>query len=254
MTRLTDNKALVMGASSPVGIGAAIAHSLADAGADVAIAARREEALAEVAADLGVRHHACDITDPASVATFFGWVKDTLGGLDTAVFSTGLNHFTPIADFDAVKAMPCLQTQFIGGLVFIREAAKLMKDGGSIILLSSLTASRPAFGTSVYAGSKAALEQIARIAALEFADRGIRVNAIRPGMTRTEMTEDMFRNPNLEAAVLREIPLGRMGDANDVAAAALWLADPGCFMTGETLSVTGGAELKRIPTFDEIMG
>lgn len=129
-----------------------------------------------------------------------------------------------------------------------------MVDGGAIILLSSLTATRPAFGTAVYAGTKAALDQATRVAALELAGRRIRVNGIAPGMTRTDMTEMMFDNPNLEQAVLREIPLGRMGTGEDIAAAAEWLANPECFMTGEILSVNGGAELRRVPTFDEIMG
>ncbi len=254
MTRLADHKALVMGASSPVGIGAAIAEALIEAGADVLISARREAPLAEVAEQLNCGHHTCDVTDDDSIAALFASIDDTWGRLDTAVFATGLNHFTPIRDFDREKARPCLETQFLGGLAFIRESAARMPDGGSIIMLSSLTASRPAFGTSVYAGSKAGLEQITRIAALEYADQGIRVNGIAPGMTRTEMTEGMFGNPNLENAVLREIPLGRMGTSEDIARAAVFLADPDCFMTGETLSITGGAELRRVPTLDEIMG
>jgi len=254
MTRLAKNHCLVMGASSPVGIGAAVARSLADEGAKVSISARREAALAEVARDLDVLHRPCDITDPASVDTFFTWLDDHLAPLHTAVYATGLNHFTPIDRFDADKAMPCIQTQLVGGLVFIREVARRMEQGGSIILLSSLTASRPAFGTAVYAGTKAAMDQVTRIAALEYANRGIRVNGVAPGMTRTEMTETMFDNPNFERAVLKEIPLGRMGEAGDVASAVRWLADPDCFMTGEVLSVTGGAELRRVPTLEEITG
>lgn len=254
MKSLAESKALVMGASSSVGIGAAIAAALKAEGAEVVISARREEALAAVAADLGVHHHVCDITSAESVAALFAWIDERFGRLDTAVFSTGLNHFTPIRDFDPEAAMPCIQTQFLGGLTFIRESAARMPKGGSIIMLSSLTASRPAFGTSVYAGSKAGLEQITRIAALEYADQGVRVNAVAPGMTRTEMTDGMFGNPNLERAVLEEIPLGRMGTSEDIAHAAVYLADPRCFMTGETLSITGGAELRRIPTLKEIMG
>ena len=254
MKSLAESKALVMGASSSVGIGAAIAEALKAEGAEVVISARREASLAAVAADLDVHHHPCDITSEQSVAALFAWIDDRFGRLDTAVFSTGLNHFTPIRDFDPAAAMPCLETQFLGGLTFIRESAARMPSGGSIIMLSSLTASRPAFGTAVYAGSKAGLEQITRIAALEYADQGVRVNALAPGMTRTEMTDGMFGNPNLERAVLEEIPLGRMGTSEDIAHAAVYLADPRCFMTGETLSITGGAELRRIPTLKEIMG
>ena len=254
MTSLADNKALVMGASSPVGIGAAIARALKGAGAEVVISARREDSLAAVADELGVAHHPCDITDAASVDRLFGNLRERFGQLDTAVFSTGLNHFTPVKAFDPATAMPCLQTNFIGGLTFIRESAALMPEGGSIIMLSSLTATRTAFGTSVYAGSKAALEQFTRVAALEYGGQGVRVNSIAPGMTRTEMTDGMFGNPGLEPAVVKEIPLGRMGTSEDIAQAAVFLADPDCFMTGERLSVTGGAELLRVPTLKEIMG
>ena len=80
------------------------------------------------------------------------------------------------------------------------------------------------------------------------------MNSIAPGMTRTEMTDGMFGNPGLEPAVVKEIPLGRMGTSEDIAQAALFLADPDCFMTGERLSVTGGAELLRVPTLKEITG
>ncbi len=254
MTRLTDKKALVMGASSPVGIGAAIARALAAAGAEVIIAARTEASLSCVAGDLGVVHHVCDITDADSVTALFDQVKERLGGLDIAVNASGMNHFSPIGDLDIDKARACIEVQFLGGLTFIRESARLMGEGGSIILLSSLTATRPAVGLAVYAGTKAGMEQVTRVAALEYAGRGIRVNGIAPGMTRTDMTEAMFANPNLEQAVKREIPLGRMGTAEDVASAALWLADPACFLTGETLAVSGGAPLQRLPTYQEIMG
>ncbi len=243
-----------MGASSPAGIGAAIARRFASAGHQVLISARNREGLDEVARETGAQAHPCDMTDPASVDALFEWVVALAGQLNTAVYATGLNHFTPLARFEPEPARACVETNFLGALSFIRRSADIMADGGAIITLSSLTATRPAFGTAVYAGTKAALDQATRVAALEYAGRRIRVNGIAPGMTRTDMTEMMFDNPNLEKAVLREIPLGRMGTGEDIAAAAEWLANPECFMTGEILSVNGGAELRRVPTFEEIMG
>lgn len=243
-----------MGASSPAGIGASIARRFAAAGKAVLVSARNAEGLNEVAEEIGAKSHPCDMTDPDSVDKLFAWVGEQAQPLATAVYATGLNHFTPLARYEPEPARSCVETNFLGALSFIRRSAEAMIDGGAIILLSSLTATRPAFGTAVYAGTKAALDQATRVAALEYADRRIRVNGIAPGMTRTDMTEMMFDNPNLEKAVLREIPLGRMGTAEDIAAAAEWLANPECFMTGEILAVNGGAELRRVPTFEEIMG
>jgi len=254
MTSHAENTVLVMGASSPTGIGAAIARRFADQDYRVLISARKEAGLAAVASEIQCEYHCCDITSPKSVSTFFGWVEATAGVLSDAIFSTGVNHFTPLARFDPEAARPCVETNFLGALRFIQASAGLMANGGSITLLSSLTARRPAFGTAVYAGTKAGLEQAIRVAALEYAEARIRVNGIAPGMTRTDMTEMMFDNPKLEQAVLKEIPLGRMGTGEDIASAALWLAQPDCFMTGETLAVNGGAELRRVPTLDEIMG
>lgn len=254
MASLDRKKALVMGASSSQGIGAAIARAYRDAGAEVMISARREDALQAVAEPIGASVCACDATDEESVAGLFREINERLGGLDVAVYSTGLNHFSPIARFDPGAAMPTIQTQLVGGLLFIKHAAAAMPKGGAIILVSSLTARLPAYGTSVYAGTKAALEQITRIAALEYADQGLRINGVAPGMTRTDMTEMMFGNPGLERAVVRETPMGRLGTPEDIASAALWLAGDDCFMTGETLPVSGGAELRRIPTFDEMQG
>lgn len=254
MTSHAENTVLVMGASSPAGIGAAIARRFATAGHQVLVSARNNEGLQQVAAETGASAHACDITDHDSSNALFSWVAGQEKPLGTAIYATGLNHFTPLARYEPDAARACVETNFLGALSFMRRSAEIMVDGGSIVLLSSLTATRPAFGTAVYAGTKAALDQATRVAALELADRRIRVNGIAPGMTRTDMTEMMFDNPNLEKAVLREIPLGRMGTGEDIAAAAEWLANPECFMTGEILSVNGGAELRRVPTFDEIMG
>ena len=125
MTRLADHKALVMGASSPVGIGAAIAEALIEAGADVLISARREAPLAEVAEQLGCGHHTCDVTDDDSISTLFASIDETWGRLDTAVFATGLNHFTPIRDFDREKAR-------LGGVAAHRHDHLVEQQAGAL--------------------------------------------------------------------------------------------------------------------------
>lgn len=98
------------------------------------------------------------------------------------------------------------------------------------------------------------MEHITRVAALEYAEHNIRINGIAPGLQRTNMTETMFANPKIEKAAVKETPLGRLGLPEEVGSPAVWLAQDDCFMTGVTLPITGGAELRRIPTFDEMGG
>ena len=106
---------------------------------------------------------------------------------------------------------------------------------------------------AAYAGTKKGVDQIVRIAAVEYGPRGIRVNAIAPGFTRSAMTEAYFAIPTLEAAFVREIPLGRLPTVEDIANAALWLASDEAFVTGQVIDVTGGQSLRRIPTPEEMM-
>ena len=252
MTSLHNKTALVLGAGSSRGMGAAIAAALRDAGAQVVISARNDERLQSTARALKVEGHACDATDESSLALLVDTVVETHGGLDIAVYAAGQNHFAPIAKFDPARAGQVVQTQLIGGLLFIKHAARAIGENGSIILLSSLTARLPAAGTAVYGGTKAAMEHITRVAALEYAPHNIRINGIAPGLQRTDMTEAMFSSPGVERASVKETPLGRLGQPGDIAAAAVWLAQDDCFMTGATLPVAGGAELRRIPTFEEM--
>jgi len=201
---------------------------------------------------LGLKHHACDITDEASRASLFTWMADTLGPLHIAVLAAGVNHYSPIARLDEHGAEAVIRTQLLGGLMFVRDSAAAMADGGSIILISSLTARLPTAGTAVYAATKAAMEHVTKVAALEYGPRGIRVNGIAPGLQRTDMTENLFANPAVERATVRETPLGRLGLRREIASAAVWLASDDCFMTGATLGLAGGAELRRLPTADEL--
>jgi NAD(P)-dependent dehydrogenase (short-subunit alcohol dehydrogenase family) len=249
---LHNKTALVLGAGSERGMGAAIASALRDAGARVVIAARNSERLQATAQALGVAGRSCDAGDEDSVSSLFDEVAANHGGLDIAVYAAGQNHFSPIAKFDPARAGQVVKTQLIGGLLFIKHAARAIGQDGSIILLSSLTARLPAAGTAVYAGTKAAMEHITKVAAVEYAPDNIRVNGIAPGLQRTDMTEAMFASHGVERASVRETPLGRLGQPGDIAAAALWLAQDDCFMTGVTLPVAGGAELRRIPTFEEM--
>ena len=119
--------------------------------------------------------------------------------------------------------------------------------GGSIIMVSSASVRALLNNHAAYIGTKAGGEALVRCFANEFGNRGVRVNALAPGLTSTPMTEDAVRLPGLEEAFLKEYPLGRIGTTQDVANAALWLAGDECFMTGEVLQVNGGLTLAPQP-------
>jgi len=109
-------------------------------------------------------------------------------------------------------------------------------------------------GLAAYGGAKAALEHIVRIAALEFGPRGIRVNAVAPGFTRTPMTEAFLADERIAEIYRKETALGALTEPGQVAAAVAWLAAADCFTTGETIAVSGGAQLLRLPTGAELRG
>jgi NAD(P)-dependent dehydrogenase (short-subunit alcohol dehydrogenase family) len=146
------------------------------------------------------------------------------------------------------------EVHFIGAALFLKHMAAKMTAGGSLITTSSLTALVAPPGLAAYAGSKRGTDQMVRIAAVELGERGIRVNSIVPGFTRSAMTEGYFAIPTLENAFLREIPLKRLSTVEDVANAALWLAsDESRSTTGQMIDVTAGQSLRRTPSDQEMM-
>jgi NAD(P)-dependent dehydrogenase (short-subunit alcohol dehydrogenase family) len=166
----------------------------------------------------------------------------------------GFERSTPIRDLDAALLREMVDVQFIAGITVIRHAANAMSErgGGSIISVSSLTAHAPAVGLAAYAGSKAGLEYVTRIAAVEYGEHGVRVNCVAPHLIETPMTARIFRNRLAIEAVRLQTPLGRMGHVDDVANAALFLAsDESGFITGQTLCVDGGASSQKLPSIHD---
>jgi len=133
---------------------------------------------------------------------------------------------------------------FVGGMA--------ATGGGSVIQVSSASAHALLYNHAAYIGTKAGSEALVRCFANEFGAKGVRVNAIAPGLTGTPMTDAEMKMPGLQEAFLKEYPLGRIGTTQDIADAALWLAGDECFMTGQTLQVNGGLTLRRNPTPREI--
>lgn len=250
MGMLDGTTALVIGGHS--GFGEAISRTFAREGATVAIAARRRDVVDDVAAQVGGFGMACDITDDDQVAGTVAQTVERAGRLDSVVNCAGFQQSTPIAELTPDKLAAMHDVQFAGAMSLMRHAANAMRDlgnGGSFVSISSLTAQNPARGLAAYASAKAGLEYASKIAAVEYGDAGIRVNAVAASLIETPMTAAIFQaGPAIQA--LREMtPLGRMGTPQDIANAVLYLcSDLGSYVTGQTICVDGGASLLALPT------
>jgi|TARA_B110000093_G_C12704170_1_gene299492 NAD(P)-dependent dehydrogenase (short-subunit alcohol dehydrogenase family) len=127
-----------------------------------------------------------------------------------------------------------------------------MIDGGSIIQISSATATIMLDNHAAYMGTKAGIDHVVRTVANEFGERNIRANSISPGLTSSPMTEAAMSAPGLEDAFLKEYPLGRIGTSEDIAAMAVFLCSDECFLSGQNLQVNGGLTLRRNPRSHEL--
>jgi NAD(P)-dependent dehydrogenase (short-subunit alcohol dehydrogenase family) len=242
---LTDRVALVTGARH--GLGRSLALALGRAGARVVVTGRDREALAPLLdelRELGADAHAValEVTDPESVERAVEETAEWGGRIDIVVNNAGVSIRRPaveytVADWDAV-----LDTNLRGAFLVARAAVAHMEAGARIVSLSSTFAVTARAERAPYAASKAGLEQLTRALALEWAGRGITVNAVAPGATPTETRQDLL-DGDLERRTA-EIPLGRLGSADDVVGAVLLLCgEGGGFITGQTLRVDGGFTL-----------
>ncbi len=248
MKRLDDKIALITGGNS--GIGLAAAKLFAREGAQVIITARRQEvldaAVEEIGHDaIGIRGDVADIAHHARVADF---ARRRFGRLDVYMANAGVLTVSDSArvgpeDFDAQFGINT-RGVFFG----VQAIAPVLRDGASIILTGSLAATKVLDGHAVYAGSKAALAAFARSWAMEFRARRIRVNVLSPGPVSTSIIEKLGvpesdRPAFLRAAAVR-IPAGRLGEADELGHAALYLAsDESRFVNGTELLVDGGMSL-----------
>lgn len=250
--RLSGRKALVLGVA-PGNVGAAIADIYRRHGAEVTVAGRRAEAVEAVARAIGASAAQCDITEEADVNRLVAESAGRMGGIDIAVNSTGWGLLKPFletsrAELDAMAAL-----QFSGPFQFFQALLRTM-ESGSIIQISSVTATIMFDDHAAYMGTKAGLDHVVRCIAHEFGERGIRANSIAAGgIADAPMSGGGLSLPPVRALYAREIPLGRPGIAADVAQAALWLAsDESGFVTGQTIHVSGGQTLRRNPRISEV--
>ena len=220
--------AVVVGGAS--GIGAAIADGFTAEGWTV------------VVADLPTT----DVTDEDSVAATLDGVLAAHGRLDVVVNSAGVSTLGNVVDLAVDEWRRVVDVCLNGAFIVMKHAGQRLSAGGSIISLSSLNARQPGAGLSPYCASKAGLSMLTQVAALELAPRGIRVNAIAPGLVVTPLTQPAMDIAGVEDDYLENTPLGRSGRPDEIAAAALYLATAE-WVTGEVLDINGGAHLMRYP-------
>lgn len=246
--RLKGKRTLMVGASSPASMGVEVAKRFIAEGANVVLAGVDMKGMGEVGTALSVPVIELSITDEASLARGVATAVETLGGIDVAINFAGANRASLLADETFEGLMRQATLHFVGTALFIRDVAAAMKGPGSIMTISSLTAELTGARLAAYAGSKAGADKVVRVAAVEYGDRGIRVNSIAPGLTLTSMTGAYFEDPAVVAGFTREVPLGRLSTVADIANAAVWVASDECFQTGDIIRVSGGAHLRRLPT------
>lgn len=251
MGTLSGKTAVVVGASGEANFGTAIARRLAEEGANVVVSARRQEPLEALAEEINGLAVSCDVTDEGQQAALFAAARDKYGRVDIAVYSAGVHAADVIADISAEKILPTLQVSFVGALLFFKHAAAAMEEGGSVITVSSLTARIPGPGLAAYSGARAGIDYAIKVAAQEYGDRGIRFNSIAAGLIETDMTSMFFGMDPVIQAHLEATPAGRMGKLDDMAEAALFLADDtrSGYINAQVLDLAGGQQTGHLPKF-----
>lgn len=236
------------------GIGLAAAWAFARQGAAVVLADIKEDVVTRAARELGDAGHkvvalACDVADEAQAAALVQTALDDFGRLDAAFNNAGIQTpQVPAAEMAADDFDRTLAVNLRGVWNCMKhEIPPMLEQGGGAIVNTSSQGGVTGFpGQAAYIASKHGIIGLTRTAALDYAQQGIRINAVCPGVIRTPMAETLLEgNQELEAALVREIPMGRLGRPEEIADAVLWLCGPGAsFVTGQAIVVDGGYTVK----------
>jgi Tropinone reductase 1 len=246
--RLDGQVALVTGAS--VGIGRAIAVELLELGADVLIVARDPTPLEATVAELSedypdaeVRHFVADVSDGEQRREIFDWIEDLRIGLHILVNNAGHNARKAMMDYAEQEWREIFETNIFSAIELSRFAYPLLRQhaASSIVNVGSVSGLTHVRTGAPYGSSKAALHQLTRNLACEWASDGIRVNAVAPWYIRTRRTSDALAQPEYFDEVIARTPMGRIGEPEEVAAAVAFLCMPASsYITGECIAVDGG--------------
>ncbi|WP_372736930.1 SDR family NAD(P)-dependent oxidoreductase, partial [Nocardioides sp.] len=202
---MTDRVAIVIGGAS--GIGAACAVALRNDGCTVVVAD-----LPGTPCDVEV-----DVSDEAMVEALFAGVLEQHGRVDVAVNSAGVSTLAAIVDHDAAEFRRVIDINLTGGFLVLKHAGRTLSPGGSVVTLTSLNARQPGGGMAAYCAAKAGLAMLTEVAALELGPKGIRANAVSPGLVVTPLTAPAMDIAGIEDDYLANTPLGRAGTPEEVA-------------------------------------
>ncbi|MFD3810727.1 SDR family NAD(P)-dependent oxidoreductase [Rhodococcus sp. NPDC058639] len=240
--------AVVIGGAS--GIGWATARLLHTRGATVVIADIDGRAARARAGELGngARASTADVTDESSVESLFADVVASEGAPDTIVECAGVSMPGRITDLALEDWRTTVDVCLTGAFLVMKHAGRVVRDGGSITTIASLNGRQPAPGMAAYCAAKAGVLMLTEVAALELGARGVRVNAVSPGLVDTPLTAGVALVPGLREDYLENTPLGRAGRPEEVAEVVAFLAsDAATWMTGATIDLNGGAHTRRYP-------
>lgn len=246
MGRLEGKIAVITGANS--GIGLATARRFACEGAQVFMAARRQDKLDAAAAEvgLGARGVQVDVTKLGDLDHLYATVREQAGRIDILFANAGVGEFMALSDITEEHVERTFAINVKGTLFTVQRALPLLVDGASVILTGSTTGSTGAPAFSVYGASKAAIRSFARSWVLDLAPRSIRVNVLSPGSTSTPglhgLSDTEEQDRQFVKAMVGATPLGRMANSDEIAAAALFLAsDDSSYVNGSELFADGGS-------------
>jgi NAD(P)-dependent dehydrogenase (short-subunit alcohol dehydrogenase family) len=239
--RLDGRRALVTGATG--GLGAAVARAFVSEGARVALLARESPRLDALGAELGdgVAAVAADVGSWSEVSGAVSDAAEALGGLDAVVNAAAIDtSWKPVGELPVEEWDRAIAVNLSGTFYVCRAALPLLGEGGAIVNFTSVAGLRAWEEDAAYNASKAGVELLTRTIAVEYGSRGIRANCLAPGVIDAGMT-DIITDAGERAALVAKQPLGRMGRADEVAEAAVWLvSEASSFTTGATLTVDGG--------------
>lgn len=243
MSRFENKTVIVTGASR--GIGAATAKRFASEGANIVINSRSREDLEKVAVELDERRTLIfegDVAEQGFAEELVAATKEKFGGIEVVVANAGVAAFGPFPEATNEDIQRVMSVNVIGNMYLVRAVyEELKKTSGNIVVTSSVSGIGGDWGLAIYNASKGAVTNFVRGLALEFGADGIRVNAVNPSFTRTEMTDELAAKPEVMEAFSKRFALSRVGEPEDVAAAIAFLASSDAsFITGVNLPVDGG--------------